>query len=275
MKSTVAACLIFLCSAFGQESRSKFEAASVKPSARGISRIEGGPGTTDPGRITYSKETLKDLLLIAYGAQEFQIAGPEWMDTEAYEIAAILPPGSTEEQGREMLRNLLVERFHLAVHKEPRVMSVYELEVAESGLRLKQAELRGAPAPEPDSKSQLPRIAADKNGFLEIPPGRPQMVFKLADGMIRWTARMQSPWDLTGFLGRQLRRPVIDKTGLTGRFDFTLAYSQSLAAADATPSGGPSLQRAVRDQLGLKLESAKEPVDVMVIDQADKVPTAD
>src|SRR5450432_1081407 len=104
-----------------------FDAASVKPAAPpvadGRGRImmmgpSGGPGTKDPGRIRYPFMSLKNLLMNAYDVKSFQIVGPAWLDTERFDITAVMPPETTKEQFRVMLQNLLSERFKLTVHRE-------------------------------------------------------------------------------------------------------------------------------------------------------------
>ncbi len=286
-----ASLLIFGCgSAFGQESDIKFEVASVRPagvpqSGPGRLRMSGGPGTADPERITYPNVTLKNILSKAYGVENDRLLGPNWLDSERYDIAAKVPPGATKEQLNAMLRNLLVERFNLAIHHETKVVSVYELTVAKNGPTLTEADMNAPPVPVIEPGSRPPTIGVpDSAGFPQVPPGRPTMLGRMTDGIMRWTAKVQSLADLASFLGGELQRPIVEKTGLTGKYDFKLAYSRDglkpmgpAAAAgipvDDTPSGGPSLQRALQDQLGLKLESTKDPIDYLVIDHIDKVPT--
>jgi uncharacterized protein (TIGR03435 family) len=285
-----ASLLILGCgSACSQESDIRFEVASVRAAGvpqngPGRLRMSGGPGTADPERITYPNVTLKNILSKAYGVENDRISGPSWLDSERYDIAAKVPPGATKEQLNAMLRNLLVERFNLAIHHETKVVAVYELTVAKTGPTLTEADMDAPPAPVIEPGSRPPTIGTDSAGFLQVPPGRPMMLGRMTDGIMRWTAKVQTLASLTSFLGGELQRPVVDKTGLTGKYDFKLAYSRDglrpmgPAAApgipvDDTPSGGPSLQRALQDQLGLRLESAKDPIEFLVIDHIDKVPT--
>jgi uncharacterized protein (TIGR03435 family) len=95
--------------------------------------MRGGPGTDDPGRITYPRVFLMHLLTMAYGVPSDQFSGPEWLSTEQYSITARIPPNTTKGQFNLMLRNLLVERFHLALHHETRDFPAYELVVAAVG----------------------------------------------------------------------------------------------------------------------------------------------
>jgi uncharacterized protein (TIGR03435 family) len=263
--------------AFGQAQPS-FEVASVKPSAAhdfNPNRVgmRGGPGTDDPEQIAYTGAVLKNILLRAYGVDSYQLSGPGWLDQERYDILAKIPSGTTEEQFNAMLRNLLTERFNLTSHHETRELRVYELVVGKNGLKMKEAELNISSEP-------VPKIGADKNGCPELPPGHPLMAGRVTDrGSICWTARMKSIGELATFLaGPPLRDRVVDKTGLAGKYDFTLEYSQQRKSSPGTDSlgavvdAGPNIVDAVH-QLGLKLESRNAPVDVLVIDHIDKVPT--
>jgi uncharacterized protein (TIGR03435 family) len=275
----VVASMILGFSALGQQPDLRFEVASVRPAApQRLAKAwwEGGPGSPDPERIAYTNVPLLPLFVDAYGVQDYQVSGPAWLKSERYDIVATLPPRAAKEQLQTMLRVLLVERFNLSLHHEVRSMSVYKLTIAENGPRLKKAE--AALAGQPGSPSRQ-RLTPDKGGFLEIPPGHPGMVFMQGDEVIRYTARMQSLWDITAFLTRQIGRPVVDKTGLAGSFDFTLALDRpATSQADphriSAPIDAPTgVQKSVHDQLGLTLTSTKELVDVLVIDRVDKVPT--
>jgi uncharacterized protein (TIGR03435 family) len=167
----------FACgAAFGQavESNPSFEVASVKPSGpQSVRNSNGGPGSRDPERFTYNSAVLRDLLFRAYGLIYYreQISGPGWIDTERYDIAVKIAPGTTEELFQLMLQNLLAERFNLRLHHDTKVLSAYELVVAKNGPKLKKS----AQAP---TTSGLPPAqpvigAEDKNGFPQLPPGRP------------------------------------------------------------------------------------------------------
>src|ERR1017187_1636471 len=111
------------CAAFGQAAAESptFEVASVKPAepqAMGMMRVRmsGGPGTPDPGQLTYSNVSLKDILINAYAVKGYQINGPKWLDSERFDIVAKIPKGATKEQFQLMLQNLLAERFKLTLH---------------------------------------------------------------------------------------------------------------------------------------------------------------
>src|SRR5947207_312669 len=123
--------------AFGQASPS-FEVASVKPaeapSTPGMLRVgmRGGPGTPDPGQITYSNVSLKNVIMNAYNVKGYQITGPKWLDSERFDIVAKVPKGATKEEFRLMLQNLLAERFKLSLHHESKELPIYGLVVGKN-----------------------------------------------------------------------------------------------------------------------------------------------
>jgi len=231
-----------------------FEVASIKQTDPNDEResILSGPG----GRFTTKGVTLKELISEAYDLRDHQISGgPGWIASARFDIDA--RPGSAIEiapgpagfsQIRPMIQSLLEERFRLAVHRETRQEPVYELVVAQGGRKLKE----------------VPDAANDGQSGLHTERGR----------IVGTAARVPM---LVRVLAGRLGRSVIDKTGLTGKYDFTLEYTADLgppsSGQDAAPppdSSGPSLFTALQEQLGLKLESAKGPVEVLVIDHAEK-----
>lgn len=256
----------------------EFEVASVKPapppaSGSFVPPIRGGPGTNDPERITYGHASLKYLLINAYNVKEYQISGPGWIDTKLYEISAKLPPGATKEQLRVMLQSLLAERFKLKLHRETREFSGYELVVGKNGSKLKES-LEAPPVDDPKAYDLTP----DKDGFPRVPPGVGMMGLATRACMCaRQTGRMASLSQLTDALGAWLdNRPVVDKTGLTAKYDFKLEFfhdgpaGTAPAGADPQGIGAPDLLTAIQQQLGLKLELKKVPLDVLVIDSVEQ-----
>jgi uncharacterized protein (TIGR03435 family) len=253
-----------------------FEVASVKPgdiqaSYRGQSSSHGGPGTNDPGRATFTNVTMMGLLIRAYRLDTFQIAGPSWLDSEAYDITVSIPAGTTKEQYRQMLQNLLIERFHMVLHHETRDLPSYELVVAKRGSKLKETTLvEGAQPAAPPGP-----FKTDADGFPVL--DRATIAMRMTAGpkgpSAHLSAKAQPVSALAGMLRGQVRAPVVDKTGLTGKYDFTLEYAPQ-GFATAGDDAAPPLEAAIQEQLGLKLEAKKVPTDVIVIDKADKVPTA-
>jgi uncharacterized protein (TIGR03435 family) len=266
--------------------------------------MRGGPGTNDPGQITYPRTWLGTLLTMAYRVRFDQISGPDWIDTEAYSIVAKIPPDTTKDQFNLMLQNLLAERFHLTLHHETREFQVYELLVAEGGPKMKPSP------PDADAETATPaspgRSQFGGKAFPVRRPGTPMAIDWSDNKMVRSTHR-ETMAQFAERLGAMVNMSngdgvlrggpppahVIDKTGLTGAFDFTLEFAGAVfpASFPATlaaerggqpapetsgardPSGGPTLFVALEKQLGLKLEKRKTSLDVLVIDHVDKVPT--
>jgi len=280
--------------ALAQPTPTNFEAASVKPtdpksasanSARDAqATLRGGPGTADPGRISYANVTLQSVLITAYGvdckvqAEECdQIVGPPWLRSGRYDIDAKIPAGTTTDQFRMMLQNLLAERFRMTVHHETRELPGYELTVGKGG-----AKLTASPAPEPgsgDATGPLVKFGAPgeygkllRAGFLVFPYKGTRATANHAIG------REQSLTDITKLLKTLMNAHIVDKTGLAGKYDFTLDWVPDgvtmIQEADgpeiAPPHGIPT---AIEDQLGLKLVRSKVALDTVVVDSADKVPT--
>lgn len=268
---------------FGQNAENlTFEVASVRPTGgqSGPIGTQGGPGSRDPEYFTGRGMPLRLYLCIAYAAAdcEQQISGPGWIDSEKYDISVKIPSGTTKEQYRQMLRNLLTERFKLVLHRETRVLPVYELVVAKDGPKLKESLETPAPGADPPPPGPPGRPEKDKNGFPVIAPGRAGFIHSYGPGWLsHWTARQQPVSALARSLSQSLAagRQVIDKTGLTGKYDFTLEYDMHLPgvqpSADDAPR--PIIFDALQQQLGLKLVDAKAPFDFVIIDRGDKTPT--
>lgn len=265
-----------------QPTTPKFEVASVRRAAppqvgTGVhDTARGGPGTADPSQVAYTNLRLKDLLLTAYGVKGYQIAGPEWLETERYDVIAKIPPGAPKEQFPLMLQDLLVERFKISLHHETKDLPLYELGVAKSGPKLKS--WRDPPNEQPIPQ-QVPGAppSMGKDGFPVVQPGH--FVATTVNGRVRIAASKLPISRLAEMLANQLGRPVLDKTGLAGPYDYTLEFSpEGLAAGPAatTPAGDQdalSLLTAVQEQLGLRLTQRRGPVDVLVIDHVEKTPT--
>ena len=269
-----------------------FEVASVKPvtSGSGFS----GPCFDRPGTLTCPGTTLRSLLVRAYELENYQLVCSFPIDRDRYEINAKFPAGSSKEQIKLMLQNLLTERFGLAVHRETRNMPTFELAVAKSGSKLRDPEKPQDGQPSVDARGR-PATVLDKDGQPVLPPGIPGMrnVAGPPNGgplIIRISARMQRLEALLRMVGPDLGRPVVDKTGLTGIYDFTLTWAPARVVMDgqlvnqglkaqpeamdlASEPGPPDLRAAFAAQLGLNLEQKTGPVDVLVVDHLSGKPT--
>lgn len=283
MRKATAALLLFgVGFAFGQTAESlTFEVASVRPSAPvpptgGVyfGPARGGPGTPDPGQITWSYVSMKAMLLTAYDAKNYQMSGPAWLDTERYDVIAKVPAGATREQVGVMWRNLLVERFGLAAHHESKEFPVSELVIAKSGSKLKETALKETSwDPAEPLPPGPPKI---KDGGL-LSPGNVVTIFPGPSPHAHMTGMAQPISKLTEMLSNTLNRPVLDKTGLAGKYDYTIDYAINLPGqppgGDASDPG-PDLATAVQQQLGLEMVAGKAKIDVVVIDHLEKTPTA-
>lgn len=312
MTIRVLLCIITLAvPGFAQTKQPDFDAASVKVFAPGGSTPlgqRGGPGTSDPGRITLGRITLMPLVAKAYGLPTDQISGPAWMSDFAgpnqYSITATMPPDTTMEQFQAMLQNLLMERFQMKVHHETRDFPGYELTVAPGGPKLKettQADTSDPPAP------AMPKFKPD--GSFNFPPG-PQTAMRQGKGTERAQYQARTMAYFATQLGnlvslalgndRNAAQPrVADKTGLTAKYDFALEFdcqgclglsapmfanlpllagrggdTPAPQAATDPGNGLPNIFNALEKQLGLKLVKVRDvPLDVIVIDHVEKVPT--
>lgn len=261
-----------------------FEVASVKANkADGPgSRIQIQPG----GRFTVSNYSLRGLIQFAYQLQGFQIeGGPGWISSDRFDILAKaegdpppVPPGGPPSQMIVILRTLLADRFKLAMHKETRELPVYALVIARAdgklGPRLHQ------------SSTDCQALMATRRGgpppVAPAPGDRP--LCGLRGGPASLTAGGFPLSGLAATVSQRVQRVVVDRTGLTGNFDFDLTWTpdqipQELQRPDAPPSppidpNAPSIFTALQEQLGLRLDSQKGPVEVTVIDGVER-PTED
>ena len=272
----------------------RFEVASVKtsPPGNGFGSMDGGPlppgpfnmANHDPSRITWMRIRLIRILMMAYDLPADRISGPNWLETETYDILATVAPGTTVANFKLMVQNLLKERFKLAVHPETREVSGYTLEVARNGPKLK-----APPTPQPpdaktnDSAIRIPPGAfVDKSGFPAplpdnpmFPPGTAFEATIRVNDVHRATVLNEPMSSIAKFLGTTAGMPVEDRTGLAGTYSFHLEYKPNASAApanadDDTP--GPDILDAVQSELGLKLVRSKVPRETLVIDHAEKTP---
>jgi uncharacterized protein (TIGR03435 family) len=265
-----------------------FEVASVKASPERIPGVPmrvgvtGGPGSKDPGRWSCENLSLSNLVEEAYDLRAFQLVAPDWMQQARFYIEAKLPVDATKEQFREMLRNLLAERFGLKVRADEKQMSGYELVLAKSGPKFKEAV---PPTPEDPDDSTPHRHESgppprDERGFPVLPPGMSGMAIMRGFARAQWLNMTTE--ELARNLSYQARRPVSDATGLTGTYDFSLYWMagaldaaprlDSEPASAAPDPSGPSLYAALQEQLGLKLDSKQVTLNVIVVDHAEKTP---
>jgi uncharacterized protein (TIGR03435 family) len=275
--------------AYGQPSpKLEFEVASIKLSETPkpgqpvfFGPAKGGPGTEDPEHIVWSFATLRAVLLTAFDMKAYQLTGPMSLDADRYNFAVKIPAGATKEQVRTMWVNLLAERFGMKLHHESKEFQVDELVVGKDGpkLKLASADVADAPAGGP------PNIV---NGELKS-AGFITMIHSGPTGVTAQTmAKGQTLEPLAVALSGQLKHPVLDKTGLTAKYDYTVDFTPDMSGFSVIPAGGgpppanptgaadleQTLGVAIQQQLGLRLTKGKANLDTVVIDKVDKAPTA-
>jgi uncharacterized protein (TIGR03435 family) len=281
----------------------EFEAASIKAQKpvpidplqpdsviAGLQIMRGGPGTASPGRIHYSHVTLMSLIMKAYDLHADQVVGPRWLLEDHYAVDAIVPSGATREQFLEMLRNLLVSRFKLAVQWEERDFKVYRLVIGQGGAKLKPSAVSEA-GDDQDNPLSVQVMAAkagvDSRGCPVLPPSRRAAIGRNACmTYVGWSipelAQMTLAMAIGNETGKRSWAHVIDETGLIGRFDFNLEYDVAYHAMMNSPApvfgnlntrNPVSIFKAVEMQLGLKLEPVTAKLKAMVIQQVERTPT--
>lgn len=272
-----------------------FDVASIKTNVSGEpSRM--GPTLQPSGRVFAVNVPLQRLVQAAYGLEENQVVGgPPWLASALFDVEARAISGTTPEQARAMLRTLLGERFALTTHVETRQLPIFELQIATrdgkpaAGLKPSGSECappafpQGVPLPPPPPPSL---------GGVYIGVSRRTFTCPTIVMMGNISARSLTLDAFAEELALRLDRPVVNRTGLPGSFDFELAFTPEQArlpmptagsvgvaggpvGGDSSPApgslnAGPSLMTALQEQLGLKLESARGPVQVLVIDRAER-----
>lgn len=257
-RSVVAAIVTFaaISGASGQSAGvpPRFEVVSIKPTPASLSGYYAIRLRTSPGRLDYSAASLKAMIRGALDVQDFQIAGPDWISSTRFDVVAKVPEGVPASKVPEMLRTLLEERFRMTTHHESKESPVYELSVGKDGLKMKETD--------PDPEALAGWMINKGPGHIE------------GHGM-----NMSS---ITRLLASLLGRSVVDQTGLKGSYNFDLIYSSNDTPRPSPPgTDGPpiapdpdrvSLPTAL-SELGFRLREGKGPVDLIVVDHIEKVPT--
>ena len=246
-----------------------FDVASVKPNTSGDFRRAIGPGPG--GRFQALNNTLRELVTYAYGVDMaragLQVAGgPSWMDSDRFDIDAVAPGGAaTPAEAREMVRTLLAERFKLQARRETRAVPTYDLVVDRRDGRL-GSKLRPSTI---DCEAR--RAAARRGGPPPVPTGPPpspetiRPVCGLRQTPVRFAGDAVSMTQLASALGPPSARIVFDRTGLTGYFDLDLEWAPSQDDPSTTP-----IFTAIREQLGLRLEGSRAPIEMVVVVSAER-----
>ena len=274
--------LAYLCATGQTPHEPMVEAASIRlasPNSRGIA-CTGGPGTADPLMWRCSNVSVSFLIAKAYGYQPYQFDPANRCCQTRVDLAAKVPPGTTRAQFQRMQQNLLVERFQLKVHLQPREMAIYEVRVSDRGIKMRRSP--GAAVTLEQDPWGPPKYRKGNDGYPEFLPGQ-QGVASLFTNY-RWMGTGLSMEDIVRTLSAYSGRPVVDLTGLTGRYTIDIKWSVDPAlpaglggesdGGTTLHEGGPSLQQAVLQGLGLKMNSKRGSGDVVVVDHIEKVPAA-
>jgi uncharacterized protein (TIGR03435 family) len=268
----------------------QFEVASVRPFAPGPGQVAAGLHF-DGAQVRGVGLSLRDYLATAYRFKATLISGPDWTATERYDISATLPDGGKKAQVPEMLQALLADRFQVKLHKDKKELPIYALVLAKGPPKLKELP----PDPNEDKANDEPvgmanvaTIAVVGNG-VSVRYARGAS-FSVGDNRIEVTKLPL--WVFCRNLERYSDRQIVDMTGLTGSYNFVVNVTpedymamlirsavlrgqnimpEAQRLLDATPSS--ALSDAL-EQVGLKLEARKAPLDIIVIDSALKTPTA-
>jgi uncharacterized protein (TIGR03435 family) len=267
MKTWIVCASIAACSlALAQQPAAKiaFDVVSIKPSApQPMNQIRMGR-SSDPGRARFTAFSLRDYVRVAYRVKDFQVQGPEWMDSARFDVEGKFPEGATEAQVPEMLQSMLADRFKLTVHTEKKDHAVFALVASKGGAKLKPAEnpTEGAPG--------------GRGG-----PGRGGVMMQVDDAGAHLKAPSATLANLTEVMSRFSERPIVDMTGIEGQYDFDLVLSTEAirggrgpggpAPTDAASDGPGTIHEAVQ-KYGLKLEPRKMAMDIVTVDHIEKTP---
>ncbi|MES1258929.1 MAG: TIGR03435 family protein [Acidobacteriota bacterium] len=221
--------------------RATLDVATVKPNNTGAAR-SSYPRLRN-GTLSAENITLKRLIGAAYGLSDLRLAGPDWLDSVRFDVAGKAPEGTRDTEFMPLLQALLQDRFHLEVHRERKEMPAFDMIVGKGGMKL-----------QPFDPAHPPETPPNTGGALMIGVGT---LDQIAD-------------TLAGSAGQ----PVVNRTGVEGRYVYIVHYTPlSGQPADLTPDAGPpDLFTAVQQQLGLRLEARKQPIEILVVDRADRVP---
>ena len=242
---SICLCILLAAPASGQQ----FEVVSIKPNN---SMSGHSSSRTDQGIMTGTNISLRNLILRAYGIKDYQLEGPDWLASEHFDISAKIPEAiSAQRDGREqykaafqsMMQSMLAERFRFTAHRERKTMGVYALVVGKNGIKFKDAP-PGGPSGSSTNNTHFTGTGVSMDTFAEV-------------------------------LSHNTEIPVVDFTGLKGVYDLKLDWQEEHPPHDntGTPPSAPAITEAVEEQLGLRMERRKAPVEILVVDHAEKAPT--
>jgi uncharacterized protein (TIGR03435 family) len=220
-----------------------FAVASIHPSASEVKFEHDGNTETTPGTVRMQDVSVETCIKWAYGVQYSQISGPAWIDSDKFDITAKADDPATEDQMKLMMQALLTDRFKLRFHRESKELKAFVLTVAKGGAKVH-------PAAAPDAK---PFHQNSANGSV---------------------VKSMTIREWGDYISGPLQMPVVDETGLAGKYDFVIDFTPYLPDAKNMGPDRPDttsiLMAAMEGELGIKMETRKTPVDIMVIDHVEK-----
>ena len=232
---------VFASLALAASAPATFDVASIRPS-------QGGREAVDvlPGSVTMRNMRLTGAIRWAYNVLDVQVSGPDWLNAARFDTVAKAGAPATEPEMREMMQTLLADRFKLELHRQTKEVNVMVLTQDKGGHKLKKVEQEGSPS--------------------------------FSTGKLNLTGKGATIAQLITFLSREVRLPIIDQTGLNGRYDYFMdinAYiTDEMRNQNGPPVEAPSIiANALQAQLGLKVTAKKMPLEVLVIDKMGKTPT--
>lgn len=248
--------------------RPQFDVAAIRPNNSGARAVS--IGVPSPGSFRAQNVWLRFLIQVAWDVKDFQVlGGPGWVASDRYDVTAKTTEHVRLPEMRPMLRALLEDRFQLALHPETRELPIYALVVAKGASRLRKTDEGSCAMPNPDSPSSSP----DSRPICGNISMSPHSVNGIGISMSQ----------LASTLSNSMQRTVVDRSGLTGKFDVHMEWAADQSTpgfwapglapapgADATSDVGPSIFTVIREQLGLALEAGKAPVTVLVIDHVER-----
>ena len=257
----------------------EFEVVSIKP-AKPMTMGKMMVGmNADDAMLRYTNVSLKDCIREAFDVRDYQVQGPEWLESDRFDIVAKLPAASNKKQIPEMLQAMLADRFHLAVKQGTEEHAVYALVAGKGGPKLKKADVQTSPKPDEKHVGGM--------------GGKNAMMMRVSPEGVHLTAPSATLGRLAEMISHFAARPVVDMTGIPGEYDFELTFAPETMrampfgggprmgpppgdagreAAQAPAEPAPSIYDAVK-AYGLKQEPKKAPMETIVVEHVDRMPT--
>lgn len=243
MIRTAIALFALTSAAIAADAPPAFDVASIRPSEGG-----GRGDVVDlvPGSVTMRNMRLAGAIRWAYNVLDVQVSGPDWLNSTRFEIVAKAGTPAKEPELRQMMQKLLADRFKLELHRQIKEVNAMVLTVAKGGHKLKEVEQEGSPS--------------------------------FSTGRLNLTGKGATIAQLITFISREIRQPIVDQTGLAGRYDYFLdiaAYiTDEMRNQPGPPVEAPSIvANALQGQLGLRVDAKKMPLEVLIVDKIEKTPT--